>query len=73
MPETRAIAAEKPIESPIASATMVQVERRERSLVHSERSRAPKPGAELVVGRTVEVEKVVAVMGMVPFCPPTGG
>jgi hypothetical protein len=44
-PEVRAISAENPIESPIARETMIQVERRERNLVHSACSVAPNPGS----------------------------
>ena len=39
-----AIRAENPIEKPIASEIMIQVERTERSLVHSDQRSDPKPG-----------------------------
>jgi hypothetical protein len=44
---------------------MIQVERSERSLVHSERSRAPKPGSA-VAGETVG-SAVVATISTIPF------
>src|SRR4051812_4469025 len=66
MPEMSAIAAENPIESPIASAAIIQVDRTERSLVHSDCRTAPKPGDlnafEALFEITRSTEMVVDVM-----------
>jgi hypothetical protein len=48
-PITSATAAEKPIERTTARAVTIQVDRTERSLVHSDTSVVPKPGCLVVV------------------------
>src|SRR5680860_761894 len=67
-PEVRAISAENPIERPIPSATMIQVERSERNLVHSDCSIAPKPGSVCVVEIMPMGDTVAIVIVPSPFC-----